>query len=66
MSIFAVFDGHGGVESSQFLAENIQLKIESFLMNKAIKDNIPAVMNASFESLEREIMEHVKDNSGRY
>jgi len=59
---YAIFDGHGGSECSQWLSNNIQKLLEKYLNSEI---NAERALECAFEEADRQLMEeHPQINSG--
>ena len=61
LSIYGVFDGHGGSQCAEFCAANLLEILKKFLL---ITDNVSDAFNLAIAELDTKAIEHAKDASG--
>eukprot|EP00486_Rosalina_sp_Unknown_P016701 CAMPEP_0201578948 /NCGR_PEP_ID=MMETSP0190_2-20130828/26110_1 /ASSEMBLY_ACC=CAM_ASM_000263 /TAXON_ID=37353 /ORGANISM="Rosalina sp." /LENGTH=535 /DNA_ID=CAMNT_0048012699 /DNA_START=79 /DNA_END=1686 /DNA_ORIENTATION=- len=61
LSIYGVFDGHGGSQCAEFCAANLKEILKKYLL---ITDNVSDAFNLCIAELDTKAIEHAKDASG--
>ena len=61
MSLYAVFDGHGGTQCAEFCANNLQDILSKYLIST---DKVPNAFILAIHELDTKVIEYAKDASG--